>query len=87
MCTIEGNIDTIAATGTTPHTYRHYWPFPSVPSDFTGTSTGNRHYRGMTTVCINNSTTTYFSWACQAFSTAGSVMSFTLLVEKLSSPG
>ena len=29
----------------------HYWLFPSVSSDFTGTIAGNRHYRGATTYC------------------------------------
>ena len=47
MCTIEGTIGTVAAVGTTSHTATTL--FPSVPSDFTGTIEGNRHYSTGTT--------------------------------------
>ena len=31
-------------------TYCHYWLFPSVPSEFTGTIADSRHYRGTSIV-------------------------------------
>ena len=31
----------------------HFWYIPHVPSDFTGTIAGNRHYRGTSTVLEN----------------------------------
>ena len=43
MCIIEGNNRTIATTGTPPCTATT-GVFTSVPSDFTGTIAGNRHY-------------------------------------------
>ena len=45
MCTIEGNTSTITTTGTNPHVLPLLVvPIYFLPSDFTGTVAGNRHY-------------------------------------------